>query len=181
MGRRLSSTCKEIEQERADRTAALIRRLEGRVAETLHGTTQPRKTRGLFQPITDRLLRLKEGLQARAPLVDCLVQCEETSKEIDEIETRVKTMDTRHALYMIWALFSRDIILVFFITGAVGLVLFPGAISLLSALRPDLSLIGASEVWGAQKAILLSGSLFALFFAAFHAFMARHNPGREEG
>ena len=43
-------------------------------------------------------------------------------------------MDASHALFMMWARFSKDIILVFFITGTVGLVLFPGGDE--SARRP---------------------------------------------
>ena len=68
IGQRLAVSCKEIEQERADHAAAVIRKIEARVGETQQGTSQPRKTKALLQPITERLTRLKEDLQARAPI-----------------------------------------------------------------------------------------------------------------
>ena len=82
MGQRLAVSCKEIEQERADHATTAIRKIEERVGETQQGTSQPRKAKTLLQPITE-LSRLKEDLQARAPIAPCLSQCEETSKELD--------------------------------------------------------------------------------------------------
>ena len=180
MGQRIASSCKEIEQKRADHAAKALRKLEMRVAEAVRGTSQPRKARGLVQPITDRLTRLKEDLQARAPVAPCLSQAEEILSELDGIEATIKAMDASHALFMMWARFSKDIMLVFFITAASGLVLFPGAMSLISALKPELAPFQAAEVWGAQKAILLSGSLFACMFAGFRAFMVKHNPQKHD-
>ncbi len=181
MGQRIAASCKEIEQERAGSTAKAIRSLEVRVNETVRDTTQPRKAKGLVQPITDRLDRLREDLQVRAPIAPCLSQLEEMSRELDEIEASIKAGDASHALFLMWARFSKDIMLVFFITAAVGLVIFPGAMSLISMLKPELApLRAAEEVWGAQKAILLSGSLFACMFAGFRAFMVKHNPQKYE-
>jgi hypothetical protein len=50
--------------------------------------------------------------------------------------------------------------------------------NLLGAFRPEFASLESSEVWGAQKAILLSGALFAVMFAGFRAFLLRHNPSK---
>jgi hypothetical protein len=180
IGQRIRERCKEIEQERANHMVRVIGRQELRIGQMLQGTSQPRKTRSLLQPIIDRLTRLREDLQARAPVAPCLVQCEEMSKELDEIETSVKAIDSNHAFFMMWGRFSKDIVVAFFVTATAGLVLFPGAMSLLEALRPEFAPLPTSEIWGAQKAILLSGGLFALMFAGFRAYMLRHNPEKDD-
>jgi hypothetical protein len=176
LARKIAARCKETELERAAHAAKVIRRLETQVGEAAQGTAQPNKAKSLLRSVTDRLARLKEDLQARAPVSPCLSQCEELSRELDGIKAEIEAMDASHALFMMWARFSKDIILVFFITAAAGLVLVPGTMNLLGALKPDVIPLRDAEVWGAQKAILLSGSLFAIMFAGFRAFMVKHNP-----
>ncbi len=176
MAGRVITMCKDLDRERADHAASLIRKIEVRVSEAVQLSSQPRKAVALFQSIIERLLRLKEDLQARAPLAPCLSQCEEMEHEADRIEVEISQMDSRHALLQMWTRFSRDIILVSFITATVGLVLFPGGVSAIHALRPDALSLEVGEIWAGQKAILLTGSLFALIFAAFHALADRRNP-----
>ena len=168
--------CKDIDRERADHGAAAIRKVEVRVDEALRRSTQPQKAMVLFQPILNRALRLKEDLQARAPLAPCLSQCEEMLREADIVEEEVKQRDARYALLQMWTRLSKDMLVVTFVTATMGLVLFPGVISLLHALRPDVLSLEAAEIWAGQKAILLTGTLFAVIFAAFHALIDRRNP-----
>jgi hypothetical protein len=97
-------------------------------------------------------------------------------READNIEIQIKELDTHYAMMQMWTRLSRDVVLIAFITATIGLVLFPGALSLLHALRPDLLSLESSEIWAGQKAILLTGSLFAVIFAAFHALLDKHNP-----
>ena len=87
-------------------------------------------------------------------------------------------MDARYAFSQMLTRLSRDIVLASFITAIVGLVLFPGAVGLLRAFRPDSLSLEPTEIWTGQKAILLTGSLFTVTFAAFHALLSRRNPHR---
>ena len=176
MAGRITLACKELDRERADHGASVIQKVEARVVGTVGRSRQPRKATALFQPILDRVLRLKEDLQARAPLAPCLSQCEEMEREADTIEDEIKRMDARYAFLQMWARLSKDIILVSFITATAGLVLFPGFISLIHALRPDYLSLESAEIWSGQKAILLTGSLFAVMFAAFRALLDRRGP-----
>jgi tetratricopeptide (TPR) repeat protein len=176
MAGRIIVECKDLDKERAAHAATVIQKVEVRVDEAVRRSAQPRKATALFQTILDRVVRLKEELQARAPLAPCLAQCEEMEREADGIEAQIKEMDAHYAMMQMWTRLSRDVVLIAFITATIGLVLFPGALSLLHALRPDLLSLESSEIWAGQKAILLTGSLFAVIFAAFHALLDKHNP-----
>lgn len=180
IGERVSARCAEVEQECAKRAAEATRSLENQVGEAIRDTTQPRKAKALVQPILDRVSRIKEDIKARAPLAPCLSECGEMAKELEGIAETIKSMDASHALFMMWARFSKDLMIVFFITAAVGFVIFPGAMNLMSAASPEMTVLKPAEVWGAQKAIVLSGTLFALMFAGFRAFMMKHNPQKDE-
>jgi hypothetical protein len=180
IGQQITARCGEIEEERAKQAAKVIRKLEIRIGEMVRDTTQPKKAKALLQHVVDRIARLKEDLQARAAIGPCLVECEETTQELEGIMETIKAMDASHAFFMMWARFSKDLALAFFITAALGFVVFPGCINLLGAVRPEFTVLKPAEVWGAQKAIILAGFLFALMFAGFRAFMLKHNPQREE-
>ncbi|HUJ69917.1 MAG TPA: hypothetical protein VLW86_10370, partial [Syntrophorhabdales bacterium] len=173
MAARIIVECKELDRERAEHAATVIQKVEARVDEAMQRSVQPKKAVALFQTILDRVARLKEELQARAPLAPCLAQCEEMEREADAIEVQIKEMDARHALMQMWTRLSKQIILISFITATLGLVFFPGAVSLFHALRPDILTLESSEIWAGQKAILLTGTLFAVIFAAFHALLDR--------
>ena len=85
-------------------------------------------------------------------------------------------MDAHYELVQMWKRLSRDIALISFITVTLGLILFPGFIGLLHAIRPGALPLEPTETWAGQKAILLTGSLFAVIFGAFHALAQRRNP-----
>lgn len=176
MAGRIIVECKDLDKERAEHAATVIQKVEVHVDEAVRRSAQPRKAVALFQTILDRVVRLKEELQARAPLAPCLSQCEEMEREADNIEVQIKELDAHYAMMQMWTRLSRDVVLIAFITATIGLVLFPGALSLLHALRPDLLSLESSEIWAGQKAILLTGSLFAVIFAAFHALLDKRNP-----
>jgi len=158
-----------------EHAGSVIQKVETRVGEAVQRSVQPNKAVALFQKIHDRVARLKEELQARAPLAPCLAQCEEMERETDAIEVQIKELDVRHALMQMWTRLSKQIILISFVTATLGLVFFPGAVSLLHALRPDVLSLESSEIWAGQKAILLTGTLFAAIFAAFHAVLDRRS------
>jgi tetratricopeptide (TPR) repeat protein len=175
MAARIVAECKELDKERAEHAGSVIQKVENRVDEAVQRSAQPHKAVALFQRILDRVARLKEELQARAPLAPCLAQCEEMERETDAIEVQIKELDVRHALMQMWTRLSKQIILISFVTATLGLVFFPGAVSLLHALRPDVLTLESSEIWAGQKAILLTGTLFAAIFAAFHAVLDRRS------
>jgi len=175
MAARIIVECKELDKERAEHAGSVIQKVEARVGEVVQRSVQPKKAVALFQTIIDRVVRLKEELQARAPLAPCLAQCEEMEREADVIEVQIKELDVRHALMQMWTRLSRQILLISFITATLGLVFFPGVVSLLHALRPDFLTLESSEIWAGQKAILLTGTLFAAIFTAFHAILDRRS------
>ena len=78
-----------------------------------------------------------------------------------------------------WTRFWKDILLVSFITVTLGLVLFPGVVSLIHSLRLYSLSLESGDVWAGQKAILFAGILFAVIFALFRAFAERRVPHRQ--
>ncbi|MGA2110421.1 MAG: hypothetical protein ABSH25_22570, partial [Syntrophorhabdales bacterium] len=162
--------------ERTIHAMAVIQRIEIRLGEALRHSGRAQQAMALLQPILDRVLRLKEDIQARAPLPLCLSQCEDMERETNAIEADLKQMDARHAMLQMWSRFSKDILLISFVTATFGLVLFPGGLSLLHSLRPDSLSLEAAEVWAGQKAILFAGTVFALIFAGFRAVAEKRVP-----
>ena len=173
---RIITACKELDRERATHALTVIQKTEIRVSETLRHNSRVQQAMSLLQPILDRLARLKEDLKARSPLAICLSQCEEVGRQADAIEADLKEIEARQAYLQMWARLSKDILLISFITATLGLVVFPGSVSLIHSLSPaSLSLEGA-EIWAGQKAILLVGALFAVLFAGFRAFAEKRVP-----
>ncbi len=172
------ASCKSLDRERAEHAATLIRNIEARAIESVQRSIQPRKALARFQPILVRVLRLKDGLQARAPLAPCLAQCEEMDREADFVQIAIKQMDARYAFLQMLTRLSRDIVLASFVTATIGLVLFPGVLSLLHTFRPEALPLEPAEIWLGQKAILLTGSLFAVILAALRALLSRRHPAR---
>ena len=172
---RIIVACKDLDRERVEQAATAIRKVEARVGAAVRRSSQPSKAIALFQPILVRVVALKNDLQARAPIAPCLPQCEEMEREAASIEVAIRQMDARYAILQMLARLSRDIVLASCVTAIIGLVLFPGAVSLLHTLSPDSLPLEPTEVWVGQKAILLTGSLFAVIFAALHALLARRN------
>jgi tetratricopeptide (TPR) repeat protein len=176
MAGRVIAACKQLDHERTIHAMTVIQRIEIRLGEALRHSGRAQQAMSLLQPILDRVLRLKEDLQARAPLALCLSQCEDMERETNAVEADLKQMDARHAMLQMWSRFSKDILLISFVTATFGLVLFPGGLSLLHSLRPDSLSLEAAEVWAGQKAILFAGTVFALIFAGFRALAERRIP-----
>jgi tetratricopeptide (TPR) repeat protein len=179
IGQQLTEQCAEIDKERVTDVAKVVRKLEVRMAEIARSTSQPKRARSLLQPVVEGIAKAREDVKARALLADVLSRCEEITNELEQIADTIREMDASHARFMMWARFSKDLLLAFFITAAVGFVIFPGAMNLFRAMGPDFTLLKPPEMWGAQKAIVLAGFLFAIMFAGFRAFMLKHNPQRE--
>ncbi len=176
MAGRIIAACKQLDRERTIHAMTVIQRIEIRVGEALRRSGRAQQAMSLLQPILDRVPRLKEDLQARAPLALCLSQCEDMERETDAIAADLKRMDAHHAILQMWSRFSKDILLISFVTATLGLVLFPGGVSLLHSLRPDSLSLEAAEIWAGQKAILFAGTLFALIFAGFRALAEKRVP-----
>jgi len=173
---RIIAACKRVDHERTIHAMAVIQKIEIRLGEALRHSGRAQQAMSLLQPILDRVLRLKGDIQARAPLALCLSQCQDMERETDAIEADLKQMDARHAMLQMWSRFSKDILLISFVTATFGLVLFPGGLSLLHSLRPDSLSLETAEVWAGQKAILFAGTVFAVIFAGFRAVAERNVP-----
>ncbi len=172
---RIIGSCRSLDRERSAYAAAVIQRIEVRAGEAIQRSSQPRKALTLSQPILVRVLRLKESLRARAPLAPCLAQCAEAEREAAIVEAAIRKMDARYALLKMIRLLLRDIALIACITAVVGFLLFPGSLGLLGVVRHNSLPLGHAEAWVAQKAILLTGGLFAVIFGALHALLSRKN------
>jgi len=175
---RIIASCKSLDRERSAYVAAVIQGIEARARQAIEQSSQPRKALAFSQPVLVRLVRLKEGLRARAPLAPCLAQCAEAEREAALIETAIKKMDARHALLKLATQLLRDIVLTSCITALVGLLLFPGALALLRMFHAGPLPAGSPQVWVGQKAILLTGGLFAVIFAALHALLSKRSQQR---
>ena len=175
---RIIASCKSLDRERSAHAAAVIEKIEVRAGEAIQRSSQARKALALSQPILVRVLRLKESLRARAPLAPCLAQCAEAEREAGIIEATIRKMDARYALLKTVTLLTRDIVLVSCITAVVGFILFPGTVGLLGMIRLGSLPLGHAEVWVGEKAILLTGGLFAAIFGALHALLSRRSQQR---
>lgn len=173
VARRISAACGEVDRERADNVWHAIKKIEALVEETAQ-RSRTLKALALFGPIHERLMRLEKDLKVRSPIAVCLSECDKVEMELAAVSTRARKLDTRGDLMRVLALFVKDVILSSFITVAVGLVLFPGALSLLHLLRPD-STLETAQAWLFQKAILIIGSILSVLLAGVRALLGKRS------
>jgi hypothetical protein len=175
---RIIASCKSLDRERSAHAAAVIQKIEVRAGEAIQRSSQPRKALALSRQVLVRVLRLKESLRARAPLAPCFAQCAEAEREAGIAEAAIRKMDARYALLKMVTLLMRDIVLVSCATAAVGFILFPGTLGFLRMVGLGSLSPGHAEVWVGQKAILLTGGLFAVIFGTLHALLSRRSQQR---
>jgi len=175
---RIIASCKSLDRERSAYAAAVIQKIEARAGQAIKRSSQPRKALALSQPVLALLVRLRESLRARAPLAPCLAQCAEAERVAGITEAAIKKMDACHALLKLATQLLRDIVLTSCITAVVGLLLFPGALALLRVFHAGSLPAGSSQILVGQKAILLTGGLFAVIFAALHALLTKRGRQR---
>jgi hypothetical protein len=176
MARSITASCEDLDRARVGQARTVIEKIETLLGEAAQRSSKTRETIALFQPMSDRLSRLKDDLKIRSPLAGCLSECDEMRRELGTIDEKVRKIDARRESSQMWTLFLKDIILFSFITVAVGLVLFPGVVTLAHSLRPDSLALQGTEIRAFQEAILLIGGFVGVLLAGLHGLSRKGSP-----